>query len=136
MKGVSIRRFSGPYFSAFGLNTRRYEVSLCIQSKYGKIRTRKTPNTDTSHAVLLAVLHFCTPKKTAGNCKVSWCIQWKQICNIRNKRIEKLKVVFHSSFVHVFMLIFYCKLKTCFVLKLQFCLRLADALGLYTSWNT
>ena len=32
---------SGPYFSAFGLNTERYFVSLRIQSKSGKIRTRK-----------------------------------------------------------------------------------------------
>ena len=33
--------FSGPYFPAFGLNTERYFVSLRIQSKCGKIRTRK-----------------------------------------------------------------------------------------------
>ena len=33
--------FSGPYFPAFGLNTERYTVSLRIQSKCGKIRTRK-----------------------------------------------------------------------------------------------
>ena len=33
--------FPGPYFPAFGLNTERYEVSLRIQSEYGKIRTRK-----------------------------------------------------------------------------------------------
>ena len=33
-------RFSGPYFPAFGLNTERY-------SECGKIRTRKTLNTDT-----------------------------------------------------------------------------------------
>ena len=33
--------FSGPYFPAFGLNTERYGVSLCIQSKCGKTRTRK-----------------------------------------------------------------------------------------------
>ena len=33
--------FSGPYFPAFGLNTKRYEVSLRIQSRCGKIRTRK-----------------------------------------------------------------------------------------------
>ena len=33
--------FSGPYFTAFGLNTERYGVSLCIQFKYGKILTRK-----------------------------------------------------------------------------------------------
>ena len=31
----------------FGLNTERYGVSLRIQYKCGKIRTRKTPNTDT-----------------------------------------------------------------------------------------
>ena len=33
--------FSGPYFPAFGLNTKRYSVSLCIQSECGKIRTKK-----------------------------------------------------------------------------------------------
>ena len=31
---------SGPYFSAFGVNTERYEVSLRIHSECGKIRTR------------------------------------------------------------------------------------------------
>ena len=33
--------FSGPYFPAFGLNTKRYSVSLRIQSECGNIRTRK-----------------------------------------------------------------------------------------------
>ena len=33
--------FSGPYFPAFWLNTKRYFVSLRIQSKCRKIRTRK-----------------------------------------------------------------------------------------------
>ena len=58
-ESVRIRRFSGPYFSAFGLNTKRYgrtrpeyEVSFPIQAECGKIRTRKTLNTDTSQAVL------------------------------------------------------------------------------------
>ena len=32
---------SGPYFPVFGLNTKRYSVSLRIQSECGKIRTRK-----------------------------------------------------------------------------------------------
>ena len=36
VKSVRIRSFSGPYFSAFGLNTERYGVSLCTQSKCGK----------------------------------------------------------------------------------------------------
>ena len=44
--------FSGPYFSAFGLNTERYGVSLRIQSECGKMQTRITPNTDTFYAVL------------------------------------------------------------------------------------
>ena len=42
---------SGPYLPAFGMNTERYGASLCIQSECGKIRTRKTPNTDTFHAL-------------------------------------------------------------------------------------
>ena len=50
LKSVRIRCFSGPYFPVFGLNTERYRVSLHIQSEYGKIRTRKTPNTDTFNA--------------------------------------------------------------------------------------
>ena len=46
VKCVVIRSFSGPHFPAFGINFR-------IQSKYGKIRTKKIPNTDTSHSVCL-----------------------------------------------------------------------------------
>ena len=38
-----------PYFPAFGLNTERYEVN----AKYGKIRTRRTPNTNNFHAVYI-----------------------------------------------------------------------------------
>ena len=52
IKSVRIRSFSGTYFPAFGLNTERYEVSLCIQSKCGKTLTRKTSNMDTFHTVL------------------------------------------------------------------------------------
>ena len=33
--------FSGPYFLVFGLNTERYEVSLCIQFECGKTQNRK-----------------------------------------------------------------------------------------------
>ena len=53
MKSVRIRRFSGPYSPAFGLNTERYSVSLRIKSECGKIRTRKTPNTDNFHALCI-----------------------------------------------------------------------------------
>ena len=44
VKSVHIRSCSCPYFPAFGLNTERYFVS---QSRWGKIRTRITLNTDT-----------------------------------------------------------------------------------------
>ena len=53
VKSVHIRSYSGPYFPTFGLNTDRYGVSLRIQSKCGKIRTRITPNTYTFYAVVL-----------------------------------------------------------------------------------
>ena len=38
-------------FPAFWLNTERYGACLCILFKCGKVRTRKTPNTDTFHAL-------------------------------------------------------------------------------------
>ena len=49
-KYVRIRSFSGPHFPAFGLNTKIYRVILRVQDKFGKMRTRKTPNTDTFYA--------------------------------------------------------------------------------------
>ena len=51
VKVVYVRGFSEIYFPAFGLNKEIYIVNLSIQSKCGKIRTRKTPITDSFHAV-------------------------------------------------------------------------------------
>ena len=48
VKIVSIQSYSGPYFTAFELNT----YSVRIQSECGKIRTRITPNTETFYAVI------------------------------------------------------------------------------------
>ena len=53
VKSVRIRSFSGLYFPTFGLNTDRCSVSLRIQSECVKGLTRKTPNTDTFHAVTM-----------------------------------------------------------------------------------
>ena len=53
VKSVRSRTYSGPYFSAFGLNTERYRVSLRLQSKCGKLRTRITPNKDIFYAVYI-----------------------------------------------------------------------------------
>ena len=51
VKNVRIQSFSGPYFPALGLNPERHSLSLSIQSKRRKIRTRKTPNKDTFQAI-------------------------------------------------------------------------------------
>ena len=56
VKSVLIRSFSGQYFPAFGVNTRRYGVSLYIQSECWKIWTRKTLNMDNFHAVTEALI--------------------------------------------------------------------------------
>ena len=52
VKCICIRSYSAPHFPAFALNTGRYGVSLRIQSECGKMQTRITPNTDTSHTVM------------------------------------------------------------------------------------
>ena len=51
LKSVRIWSYSGPYFPAFGLYTKRYFVSLRIQSEGGKILTRITPNMDAFYEV-------------------------------------------------------------------------------------
>ena len=48
MKSVCIRSFTGPYFPAFGLNAGDTEYSVRMR----EIQARKTPNTDTFHAVI------------------------------------------------------------------------------------
>ena len=50
VKSVRIRSFSGPYFPTVVLNG----ISLRIQSKCGKMQTRKTLNTDSFYAVRIA----------------------------------------------------------------------------------
>ena len=52
VKSACIWSYSGPYFPVFGLNTERKGVSLRIQSKCGKLRTRITPNTDSFYTVI------------------------------------------------------------------------------------
>ena len=53
VKSVPIRSFAGLYFPVFGLNTDRYGESPRIQSECEKIKTRKIPNTDILHAVII-----------------------------------------------------------------------------------
>ena len=71
--------FSGLYFPAFGLNTERYSVSLRIQYKCGKIRTRKTPNTNIFYAVIgKDILRCINPGLSKLNCILRLNISDKQ----------------------------------------------------------
>ena len=53
VKIFHISRFLDPHFLSFGLNTELYTVNLPIQSKWGKILTRKTPKADIFQAVAI-----------------------------------------------------------------------------------
>ena len=56
VKTVRIRRFSGAYVLAFELNMEIYSPNIFNQPECEKIRTRKTPNTGSSHAVVIAMI--------------------------------------------------------------------------------
>ena len=57
-KELTTTEFSGPYFATFGLNMKRYGVSLHIQSECWKTWTRKTPNTEIFHVALRFKIDF------------------------------------------------------------------------------
>ena len=80
VKNVRIRIFPCPYFYAFELNTERYSVSLCIQSKCGKIRTRKTPKTATFHAVsgtsFLGSFTWSELVSLSNWASITWLLSW------------------------------------------------------------
>ena len=73
VKSVGIRCFSGPYLPVFGLNTERQFASFRIQSKCDKIRIKKTPNTDTFHAVYVSIcasVYYSIPAYTVTTLKI------------------------------------------------------------------
>ena len=51
VKSVPIWSYSGPHYPTFRRNTKRYGISLLIQSECGKMRTKITSNTNNFHAV-------------------------------------------------------------------------------------
>ena len=69
VKSVRIRSFSGPHFPTFGLNMERDTVR--IRSKGGKIRTRKTRNMDTFHALHFAKLEVYERNKNLEITKIN-----------------------------------------------------------------
>ena len=90
MKSVHVRRFYGPYFPAFGLNTGRYGVSLRIQFECEKIRTRKTPNTDTSYAVKVAA------NKSNNKCKFKIIFKHKILFKPLTCKSKTISHIIHS----------------------------------------
>ena len=79
IKGVRIRSFSGWYSPAFGLNMEVYSVNLCIQSECGKIRSRKTPNTDTFHALSATFLYTHPMFIFSGNLYIAFKSKYRTI---------------------------------------------------------
>ena len=70
VRSVLFRSFSGSYFTAFGLNTGVYGVNL----ERGKIRARKTPNTDILCAVITKRILLIRYFKTSQTfyCPLIW----------------------------------------------------------------
>ena len=90
VNGVRIRSFSGPYFPALGLNTERYRVCLHIQSECGKIRTKKTPNKDTFHAVMFSLATRETSKVSTGSLPKE--SQMYFVKNLRNQSVNIINI--------------------------------------------
>ena len=92
-KGVRIRSFSSPYFPEFKLNPEKYSASLRIQSKCGKIWTRKTPNTDTFQAVLNLPLVIDELKKLFQ----TLCVIWFHSHNLKSVKNTYVRVIIFSK---------------------------------------
>ena len=95
VKSIRVRSYSGPHFPAFGLKTERYGVSFHIQSKYGKIRTSITPNTDTFYTVwltcnvsLIALDSLLTITGSSHQrCSIEKSVLMPESCNFIKKEI-------------------------------------------------
>ena len=87
VKSVGIRSFSDPHFPAFWQNTERWELFLSIQFKCEKMRTRKTPNTDTFHAV--------TRSKITTKMRVQMNEMWN-LFKIYNKYNKSIGSILHK----------------------------------------
>ena len=89
--------FSGPYFPAFGLNTKRYFVSLRIQSECGKIRTRKNSVfRHFSHSVGSAI------QEVSSDCLTSSNLNNEELFNVLFMKIRKImKNLLFFNFVKI-----------------------------------
>ena len=78
-----------PYFEFFWFafsGIRTYSVNLRIKFKYGKIRTRITQNTDTSHAnIILIFPRFVLFQGYLGKIVRPIFFVWHKVKNLRSK---------------------------------------------------
>ena len=111
VKSVRIRSFSGPYSPTVGLNTEKYSVSLRTHSEWGKIRTSKTPNTNTFHtfiSILQVILNWVIAPESS--CCASLAItvfvditaQEKRSFLLRFSSLNVTKSVFSCGFGHIY----------------------------------
>ena len=68
--------FFWSYFLAFERNMERYSVSFRIVSEYGKKRIRKTPNTNTFHAVTAVEKHCFVALKVKKSVYIAKSGKW------------------------------------------------------------
>ena len=103
VKSVRIWSFSCPYFPAFGLNTERYFVSLHIQSEFGKMWSRKTPNMGPFHAVVPEAMAYAN--RIVWNKRMNFNQLWSfwqcYMINLLSKkvRLQFLKIALYVVFV-------------------------------------
>ena len=88
IKGARIRNFSGPYFLAFGLNKNRYSVSLRIKSDRRKIQARKTPYTDTFHAVKKTLFLPCILEANGKRIWSEWRLRIQKFVDVETVKIN------------------------------------------------
>ena len=86
VKSARIQSFSGPYFPVFGLYTERF---------FGKMRTRKTPNTDTFHTVFSSEWIWTNELSINFNpfhtiVKLSLFFAWKHFFNQNTLHLARL----------------------------------------------
>ena len=102
VKIARIRSYSGPHFSAFRLNTERYENSVRMRENAGKMRTRITPNTDSFNALYVSYFGFGKSRNWAPFSK-----QQKQTNKEQKTKLSKTKL-YLMVICKYFYVTYYC----------------------------
>ena len=118
----NIRGFSGPHSPALGLKTKIYSANLCIQSKCGKIPTRKTRSTDFLNGGIGTFTRIFSSSAYIREYKdqmQSGTHQYFLCCNIKNqRRLGQHKKYWSNSHINL-------KLRWCIIflmwMKIQIC---------------